>query len=91
MFQQYDDQVSFMIEYFHQLYKGGDKTCQQILVPGGYVIDLKYMVQIKVRNPQKQRKVLRSQQNHLRSRPGTNFRWNDSVFIMPRANGLKFS
>ena len=80
-----------MIEYFYLKYKEGDMTCQQMPVPGGYVIDLRYMLQIKVRNPQKQRKVLRSLDNRHRLRPGTNFRWNDSVVLMPKKNGLKYS
>ena len=80
-----------MIELFNLKYKEGDKSYQQIPIPGGYIIDLRYMVQIKVRDPRKQRKVRRSKENHLRERPGTNFRWNDPVFIMPKKKGMKFS
>ena len=42
-----------MAEYFYKLYKEGDETCQQMPLPGGYVLDLKHMVQIKARNPLK--------------------------------------
>ena len=57
----------------------------------GYVIDFKYMLQIKVQNPQKQRKVHRGLTNEKRMRPGTNFRCNDSTLIMLKSKSMEFT
>ena len=69
-----------MCEYYYKKYKAGKKKFVQMPLPGGFIIDFKHFVQIKARDPSKQRKVRRGQTTLTRSRPSTNARWNDSVF-----------
>ena len=48
---QYGHLTCYMIEVFYQRYKAGDQSYRQIPLPGGYVLDFKYMMQISVSNP----------------------------------------
>ena len=41
---QYSHHTCYMIELFYQRYKAGDESFRQIAIPGGYVIDFKYMM-----------------------------------------------
>ena len=50
---QYDHFTCLMIEIFYKRYKAGDLTYQQIPIPGYYVIDFKYMMQISTLDPTK--------------------------------------
>ena len=40
---QFEDNVGMLIEYFFQQFKKGNRSYQQVTIPGGFVIDLKYM------------------------------------------------
>ena len=44
MWNQYDDPDCIMIEEWFKKFKEGDETCQQAVIPNGFVIDFKYMV-----------------------------------------------
>ena len=54
---QYDHTVCYMIELFFRRYKAGDVSYQQIPIPGLYVLDFKFMKQISILDPGKQRQV----------------------------------
>ena len=41
---QYNHFTCYMIEEFYQRYKDGDDSYRQIPIPGGYVIDLFFMI-----------------------------------------------
>ena len=81
---QYDHINCLMIELLFQKYINGDTSYRQIPITGYYVIDFKFMVQINIQDPTKQRKVHRDSNILSRARPGENSRWIDSSgFLKP--------
>jgi len=54
MYEQYPHHVGFMMEEFYGRFLGGELEFKQIPVPGGRVVDLEYLVEIDIKNPQNQ-------------------------------------
>ena len=79
---QYLHLICLMIEIFYMRFKAGDISYRQIPIPGGYVIDFQFMLQINIENPLKQRKVYRPNRTVRRSRPGDSTRFVDSAAFM---------
>jgi len=52
-------------------------------MPGYFVIDFCFMVQININNPSLQRKIMRSNTTTDRNRPDDSFKWNDVDFLKP--------
>ena len=84
MYEQYPHHIGFMFEEFYDRYHGGELEFKQIPVPGGRVVDLQYLVEIDIKDPRKQYRVMRSLNLSDRARPNTNFRWNNANLLRPK-------
>ena len=53
MYEQYPDNVGYMLEEFYGRYKGGEEDLKQVPVPNGKVVDLEFLVEIDMKDPKK--------------------------------------